>query len=332
MTLAEQGTRAPARVAIRDFKPEDYPALVTINNASFPDYPDREEEWRYEDEHFDRTKYVRARLVAVGPSGRPVGFAEYAHLPWAFHPRKFNAWVNVDPKWERRGIGGALYDRVLDELRARDAITAKTSVRESMTECVAWAQRRGFREVSRHWESRLDLRTFDPARFAKYATPAKGIRIVTLKDELVQDPDRLRGVFEMGNAIGPDVPRTDPFTPPTFEMWRDMVQGPWSFPEAFFLAKDGDLYVGQSDLGRSEGQPDVLYTGFTGVRREYRGRRIAWALKLAALSLAKARGYAEVRTWNSTLNEPMLGINMKLGFLKQPAWIQLDKDLRDGVG
>jgi len=322
-----------APVAIRDFRPEDYPALVAINNASFPDHPETEGEWRYEDEHFDRATYVQRRLVAVDrAAGDPVGFSDYSHMPWSFDPRRFQAWINVHPNAQRRGVGGALHDRLLEEMRERKATAVKTSVRESMTDSVAWVQRRGFREVSRHWESRLDLQAFDPATFAKYANVPKGLRIVTLKDELAEDPDRLRGVYEMGNAIGPDVPRTDPYTAPSFEMWRDMVLGPWSFPEAFFLGKDADLYVGQSDLARSESQPDVLYTGFTGVRREYRGRGVAWALKLAALSLAKARGYGEVRTWNSTLNAPMLGINVKLGFVKQPAWIQFEKDLTGGAG
>ncbi len=73
-----------------------------------------------------------------------------------------------------------------------------------------------------------------------------------------------------------------------------------------------------------------MYTGFTGVLREYRGRGIAWALKLRALTWAKERGYREVRTWNSTRNAPMLGINVALGFAKQPVWITFAKDLAEG--
>ena len=75
------------------------------------------------------------------------------------------------------------------------------------------------------------------------------------------------------------------------------------------------------------GEVDVLYTGFTGVRREYRGRGIAMALKLRAVDYAKSHGYREIRTWNSTLNAPMLGINVRLGFVKQPVWITFGKDL-----
>lgn len=329
--IPPQNLRA-ARVAIRDFRPEDYPALVAINNAAFPDHPETVDEWRYEDEHFDRKSYAWRRLVAADREGGDVvAFADVRHMPWAFHPQRFEAWITVRPDRQRHGIGGTLYHHVLEDLRARDATALKTSARENMADAVGWIHRRGFVEKSRHWESRLDLRGFEPAKFAEREATSKGIRIATLKEELARDPGCLRLVFEFGNAVGPDVPRTDPFTAPSFEMWRDMVLGPWSFPEAFFLAMDGDVVVGQSDLETSESQPDVAYTGFTGVRREYRGRGIAWALKLRALALAKARGYAEVRTWNSTLNAPMLGINVALGFVKQPAWIQFEKDLTGGA-
>jgi GNAT superfamily N-acetyltransferase len=105
------------------------------------------------------------------------------------------------------------------------------------------------------------------------------------------------------------------------------VNSPGSLPEAFFIAKAGDSYVGQSNLIRSEELSDVLYTEFTGVRREHRGRGIAMALKLRAIDYAKRHGYREIRTWNSSLNAPMLGINVKLGFVKQPLWITFGKDL-----
>ncbi len=158
--------------------------------------------------------------------------------------------------------------------------------------------------------------------------PPAGIEIVTLAEELAKDPECLKELYEMDCELSLDVPRVDPFTRGPFETWRDWVlKSPRALPEAFFIAKAGDSYVGQSDVGRSEGLADVLYTGFTGVRREYRGRGIAMALKLRAIDYAKRHEYREIRTWNSTLNAPMLGINVKLGFVKQPAWITFGKNL-----
>ncbi len=153
----------------------------------------------------------------------------------------------------------------------------------------------------------------------------------SLAEELARDPGAFRRLYDLNNDLSPDVPRLDPYTPPTFEMFRDMVTGPGYTPEACFLAKDGDRWIGMSNVFRSEADPKDLYTGFTATRREYRGKGIAWAMKVRAVGWAKANGYRQLRTWNSTLNEPMLSINVRLGFVKQPVWITFGKDLaREG--
>lgn len=329
-------TKEPATqraVAIRDFQPEDYQAIVEIGNALFPEHRDTVEEERHWDETFDRTRFTFRRFVATAPDGEVVGVGQYMHMPWAFDPRKYSMWVMTRPGWQRRGVGGVLYDRVVRELKAANALNVKGNARESMRESVGFLEHRGFREVMRNWESRLDLTAFDPAAFADRTELPAGIEIVSLAEELDRDPGSLERAYELGNVVSPDAPRVDPFTPPGFEMFRSHVlEGPDTFPEAFLLAKDGDAYVGQTDLHRSHAMTDTLFTDFTGVRREYRGRGIAFALKVAVLTMAKGKGYREVRTWNSTLNAPMLGINVALGFVKQPAWVTFEKDLAGGAG
>ena len=261
-------------------------------------------------------------------TGAPVGSLGYNHMPWSFHPDRYAVWVGVHPRWQGRGIGRDLGDRLHEELRKRNATAIRSWLRESMTESVAWARRRGMRDLHRSWESRLDVSAFDPSRFAADARTPDGIEVVTLKDELAGNPESIRDVFELDNVLSADVPRVDPFTPPPFEMFRDWtLNGPRSLPEAFFLAKDGDRYVGISDLERLESMPDTLWTGFTGVRREYRGHGIAMCLKLRAIAYAKRRGFLWIRTGNSTLNAAMLGINMKLGFVKENIWIVMGQDL-----
>ncbi len=331
MRSEQEGTLPRTSVAIRDFQSEDYPAIVEIGNLVYPEHPMTVEEERFEDENFDRTKYLWRRLVAVHPdSGKVAGDATFTHIPWAFDPHRFNVWIAVHPMWQRRGIGGLLYDRVLEELRPHEPRQLRTWAQDTMTDTIAFLQQRGFRELHRSWESRLDLRTFDLARFAKYWDLPPGIEVVTLREGLARDPECVRAVYEMDCEIAPDVPRVDPFTPASFDMWREHeVAGPRAMPEAYFLAKDGDRYVGRSNLERNETLHDVLYTGFTAVRREYRGRGIAFALKLRAIDYANRHRYREIRTWNSSLNAPMLGINVTLGFVRQPAWITFGKDLAE---
>ena len=72
-----------------------------------------------------------------------------------------------------------------------------------------------------------------------------------------------------------------------------------------------------------------METGLTGTRREYRRRGIAVAMKVHALGWAKANGYELTKTWNATTNTGMLAINERLGFVKQPAWIEFTKRFRE---
>ena len=57
----------------------------------------------------------------------------------------------------------------------------------------------------------------------------------------------------------------------------------------------------------------------TGVRREHRRQGIALALKLKTIAWAKRIGYSQIQTWNEANNQGMLGINERLGFVRQPA-------------
>lgn len=322
--------RETAAVAIRDLHPGDFPAVVEILNLLYPEHPTTVEEERFEEERFDRTKYVWRRYVAVDSSDMAIGVAEFSHMTTAFDPRRFWMWIGVHPRWQRQGVGSALYAHLAEQLRAMDALALRSGARETMADAQRWLERRGFRELSRHWESRLDLPSFDVSKFADHWPIPQGIDVVTLAEELGRNPESIRTLFELDCDISPDEPRVDPYTKPDFQMYVDRtLKSPGANPGSVFIAKEGDRYVGLSELFRDTAIPGTLTTGFTGVRRELRGRGIAFALKLRALDWAKRNGYREVRTWNSTLNAPMLGINVKLGFARQPAWIQYGKDLTE---
>lgn len=60
-----------------------------------------------------------------------------------------------------------------------------------------------------------------------------------------------------------------------------------------------------------------MFTLLTGVAPEYRGRKIAQALKLIAILHGKGLGADSIRTQNDSINAPMLAINRKLGFVRE---------------
>ena len=199
-----------------------------------------------------------------------------------------------------------------------------------MTESIAFLTRRGFVEVQRGFESRLDVAAFDFARFAgaEERVAGRGIILTTLAAERQRDPDALRKAYELQQACGRDVPAVGEVTETSFEMFlAHDVDRPTALLDAFFLARDGDRYVGLSAMQRRLAQPGVLSQHLTGVRREYRGRGIAMALKLQTVKYAQTHGYREIRTGNDARNRPMLRINEAMGFVKEPAWITFEKRL-----
>jgi RimJ/RimL family protein N-acetyltransferase len=191
---------------------------------------------------------------------------------------------------------------------------------------------RGYTEAMRSWESRLAVPDFDFAPFAEAEarTVARGIIIRTYA-ELAGDPDRDRKLYELDRDISEDVPSPEPQTPLSYEFFVErLLADPDLLPDALFVAIDAatGTYAGLGQLWHSQGSDD-LYNGLTGVRRAYRRRGIALALKLRGIAYAQAQGRPTIKTWNETNNRAMIAINEALGFVKQPAWIDFVKTLRD---
>lgn len=316
-------------IEIRPFAEGDYDGVVAVANAVFPDRPTTVEEWRYDDEHFDRTKYVWERYVAAARrSGEVVGYAGLHHVPWNYHPQKLAANVRVHPQHRHRGVGTRLWEQVLASLQRYNAIAVRTTIQESMTEGLRFASRLGFVEQMRMWESRLDVNACDLTQFRPSVQRAEdsGVRITTLAEELQRDHTALPRVYALSVDIGADIPQPDRFTPPDLRMFTEhFVESPWAIQEAFFLAVVDDDYVGFSNLFKPK-QGDWLNQGTTGVRRAYRGRGIATALKVRTVEYAKAHGLREVRTWNEIRNRGILAINDRFGFMRQPAWTTFMKE------
>jgi RimJ/RimL family protein N-acetyltransferase len=156
----------------------------------------------------------------------------------------------------------------------------------------------------------------------------RGIEIKTFR-QLADDADRERKIYDLEWKLLEDVPGSEDLTQVPFEKWReDIIESPMFLPDGYFVALDGDRYVGMSNLWANRAT-DALNTGLTGVRRSHRRMGIATAMKVRAIAYARANGHPTIKTGNESNNRPMLSINERLGFVPQPAWVTLRKVLRE---
>jgi GNAT superfamily N-acetyltransferase len=309
--------------------PDDYPAFVAIRDAVYPDLPRTVEELRYEDEH--QSPQCKFQRWVAERDGRVVGVGQYSQSAHHFHPRKFNVRLEVLPAFQGRGIGADLDRQVMEALQTFDPLSVLAVAREDKTRSVRFLQDRKYEELERFWESRLDVTTFDfaPYNGVEESALAQGITINTLK-ELASDPDYQRKVYEVSRAAEEGEPSAEPITPVSYEFFVEQIlSNPNFLPEACFIAVHNGEYVGISNLETRQGDPHMLDTGFTGVTPAYRRKGIALALKLRAVAYAKEKGVPVIKTDNHSLNRPMLSINERLGFVKQPAWIHFVKRLKE---
>jgi mycothiol synthase len=252
--------------------------------------------------------------------GEDVGGA-FAYVGWHSAPGTGNGEAFVLPEHRGSGVGAALYQEIASWVIERGCVTLETTVAEDDEDSLRWVDRRGFREVGRSSRLVLDLTTIE--------TPAvdapEGVEIVTWAER----PELGPGLYEVACEAYPDVPGEEANRMDPYEAWlsKDM-QGDSDRPDATFVAiADGEV-VGYAKLSLSSA-PDAtaVHHDMTGVKRAFRGRGIAGALKRAEIAWAKQAGYLTLETANEVRNEPIRRLNERHGYVVKPGVVVLHDSL-----
>lgn len=270
------------------------------------------------------TGFYRERVVAVDEQGRILGFVKGWRAPFT-EPGFINSTLVVDRAARGQGVGATLADHLINWAVGLGAALVQSEMRDDLPEARTFAEKRGFVVDKHYFQSTLDVAAFDWAPYAGLVedVEAAGIRFTTLAERGGEGTEQ--ALYALVKETYLNVPWNEERSFLPFAEWRRWSLEP-SKPEEVLLAYDGDRLVGTAILVFNQ-QSRGLYNEYTGVDRAYRGRRIAMALKLLAVRMAERYQAAYLRTDNDAHNEPMLGINRKLGYVAAPGHYRVRRQL-----
>ncbi len=327
---------------IREFNPvdEEYRACLAVQHASFPDQPPVTlAEARSGDRENAKGKFkakfvitLDQTIIGSGKVTEPSGISIKGKMRFRYdlHPDHDALVVDGQPVYAH------IEQYVLDLIADREIDGLLTRAREDKRAMVDWLEAHGYVCKMRMPLSTLDIASFDFAPWQGYIerVEATGITFYTMDYLKEHDPDWHPKLFRTWVEIFLDVPTPFPAPPRTLEQFNKMLHDPAATPELWLIAVDntqaGDTqfgaYAGVTLVNRVPSTPTVLDIALTGVCRHWRRRGIATAIKLKSIAMARKRKATQFKTGNEEAN-PMLVINMQLGFEPAPAWLDYAKVL-----
>jgi GNAT superfamily N-acetyltransferase len=283
-------------------------AFLAIREAVDPANPMTRESW-------DAEQKIAGRIDVLCFDGEtPVGCAFGSRMYGDPTSPIGYVSVRVLEEHRRRGHGTELLRHLSEHVRGFGGTALYGVTASTTTEMLAFFAHHGLREVGRMQDVELELADADTA----FVVP-EGIELVPLTEDLDA------GAHAVALEADPDIPSASPIETGDLARWRERNLDDLAERGLSFVAlADGEV-VGFAILGRAV--PGVLEHYMTGIRRDYRGRGIAQALKRAQIAAAKAAGYERLRTQNDLANAPMRAVTERLGYRARLEWVHFQGPL-----
>jgi len=295
--MARKSQNLNSNFKLRPFQDDDYGGLVALRNIIEPDHPKSVDQMRHSDKtHKDK---IRQKRWVWEKNGDIAVSALYTQFFEAYHPQKFALFIHVHPDLQGQGYGSASYDHLMQEIKPFDPIKITTEVRENHPRGIRFMEERGFTNTMNEQESRLDLNAYDPSQYQNEVDRVldQGFRIVTLTELRREDERADYRTWALEREVAPDMPWTDPISIPKFDHYQAYIlKHPCFNSDSWFLVLKGNHIAGLNNLWKTPNKK-VVTTGFTGVRRKYRRKGLATALKHTCLTWAKEN--INSRSWGS---------------------------------
>ena len=290
---------------IREIGADELPALVQVLRAAQPRSDNTVSgfvSWRNQ---ADAMVWLLCQR-----EGETIG-AGFALTGWHTPRHRAIGAALVVPGARGAGAGTAILQAIGTWARPRGATELDGQIAEEDSASLAWAGRRGYVEAGRDSRLVLDLTAIE----APSADPPEGIEIVPWAAR----PELAQGLYEVAREAGPDIPGNEEDDIGTIDEWlaRDMGSI-GDDPRAVFVALAGDEVVGFAKFSLLPEDDARAFHDLTGVRRAWRGRGIAAALKRTQIAWAKENGFSSLHTSNEVRNEPIRRLNERHGYVVEP--------------
>jgi len=298
---------------------DDARAIADIESALGPEPVTESQEAEWIASASESRDYPVKFLVATDSQGSVRGWAHYGKADWIETNKRF-VYVAVEPSFQNRGIGGALFEEILhmaseDKERPSALVSWCRGYDDASYD---WARRRGFVLKRQRTESVLDLRQWNQAEFSDCFSRVRelGLEVMVLSEHEVTP--YLEGMYQVFAETINDAPFISPETPvPSYEEWlRPLIHSECG--KVFALALDGSRVVGMSSVFMPVVDGQSAQIDYTGVLKRFRGKGIGFAVKVAATNACARRGAKRIRTQNDDDNPAILRLNERLGFKPVP--------------
>lgn len=239
-------------------------------------------------------------------------------------------WVYVHPSQRRRGLGKAMLRPAIEYAIASDRKRYMT-VEPADSPHSFWPERIGIRAVYNERVSQLHTSEVDRVLMREWINRASEraedyeVRLLRspIPDEFVERAVKVAGV--MNNAPMEDL-QEDPIEW-TVEEWRQLEENESKRQREvlgyFAIHKPTDEFVGYTNVAYQNLHPAIAYQWDTGVDPEHQNRGLGRWLKASMMEvlLDEYPAIEIIETENAESNDPMLNINVAMGY--KPAHEQI---------
>jgi GNAT superfamily N-acetyltransferase len=313
-------------VSIRPMTPDDYTSFVALHNLVYPIRTRTIEEVIKSERKRDPKIAAGRRAAFIG--SKMVGFSGYAQWSGETHKTWFQVNVVVHESYRRRGIGTALYSHLSEEFTQLDPKVLRADAYENLPSGMPFAGSLEFKDVFQEGPSHLELESFDELAFEPLleGLEKQGVRFLSYKAFMAEQTNFADALYASYCAAWTDVPKEEEseITRADWQAW--VIDSSDLDYETSMIALADDRIAGFCEIGTaSKGRP--VYAGLAGVSTSERGRGIATALYARAIDAIRSKGHPQIQTSSGIENLPMQTVYGKLGFVREPVWIQLERRL-----